>query len=305
MQTTLITAEPGPEAAASLGELVAAAEAADGQSPISDQARVAALRGDRGLRWLRSGGETVGLAVLGEGELDLVVRPEHRGRGHATRALAALLAEEPGPLLAWAHGDRPAADRLLGGAGFRPVRTLLRLALDPARLPDAAGPAPAPPGFAFAAFTPADAAEWLRVNALAFASHPEQGRLGPDDLAALTAEPWFDAADFLLAHREGGGLAGFSWQKVVRGADGAVAGEIYAIGVDPAESGRGLGRALMTAALTRLAGHAPDSVTLYVEGENAPALGLYRSLGFETASVSRQWRRDASPDVHPRGDALG
>ncbi|MEB4613971.1 mycothiol synthase, partial [Leucobacter sp. M11] len=255
--TTLTSAEAAAdvETQRHAEQIIAAAAAHDGQEPISDQARVDARSGDRALRLILGADDgsaepvPVGVAVLGGGELDLVIDPAHRGRGHATRALDALLREEPGPLRAWAHGEQPTADRLLTGAGFAPVRTLLRLALDPALLPEPTRPA-APSGFAFDTFSPADAPEWLRVNALAFASHPEQGRMTQRDLDARQAEAWFDAEDFLLLRPEGteasapGGerpgpgdaLAGFNWLKVVRSeAAGAptVEGEIYAIGVDP------------------------------------------------------------------------
>lgn len=294
--TTLTSAESGhlPETQAAAEAIIRGAAQHDGSEPISDQARVDAKSGARELRVARdSAGTPVGVAVLGDGELDLVIDPAHRGQGHATRALEALLASHEGQLLAWAHGEQPAADRLLSRAGFSPVRTLLRLALDPARLPAPERPA-APEGFTHDTFAPVDATEWLRVNAAAFAHHPEQGLLTRDDLAARQEEPWFDAEDFLLLRPENAPdrIAGFAWLKVSRAPDGAgTTGEIYAIGVDPELAGRGLGRALMNAGLARLAAHRPDRVDLYVEGDNEPALGLYRSLGFTVDTRSQQWLR--------------
>ena len=42
------------------------------------------------------------------------------------------------------------------------------------------------------AFRPGDEAELLRVNAAAFAHHPEQGSMDAAELAERMAEPWFD-----------------------------------------------------------------------------------------------------------------
>ena len=57
-----------------------------------------------------------------------------------------------------------------------------------------------------------DRDEVLRVNAAAFAHHPEQGSLDAEGLAARMAEEWFDPAGLLVADA-GGGLRGFHWTK--------------------------------------------------------------------------------------------
>ena len=145
-----------------------------------------------------------------------------------------------------------------------------------------------PAGFELTTWTDADAADWLAVNAAAFAQHAEQGRMTLDDLRARTASPWFDPAGFLLVRdaREGA-LAAFHWTKVEDGV-----GEVYVVGVAPAYQGRGLGRSVTRAGLAYLrarngAGDVPR-VDLYVDGDNAAAIATYRREGFERADLDVQ-----------------
>lgn len=278
----------------------------DGSSPVSDQALLAATQGHRRLLLFTEGNDTtVAVGVLGQGELDLVVDPAARGRGIGTTALHELLTRS-GPdadLLAWAHGDNPAATALLSGAEFRPVRSLFRMALDPALLPAGATAPSAIPlasGFELRTFDedrPGDASAWVAVNARAFASHPEQGRVTLADFALMRAEGWFDPADlFLLSAPDGAALAGFTWVKTLRDGD-VTETELYAIGVDPDHSGHGLGRALLDVTLARMAQHAPSRVTLYVDGENERAVRMYEAAGFTIDTRSTQWRGPARPQV--------
>ena len=124
-------------------------------------------------------------------------------------------------------------------------------------------------------FRESDAREVVRVNAAAFAEHPEQGAMDLANLSRRMAEPWFDPAGLLVAD-DGSRLLGFHWTKK----HDAALGEVYVVGVDPAAQGRGLGRALTLAGLHHLAGLGLSEVILYVEADNAAALHLYESLGF-------------------------
>lgn len=302
--------------------LLARAEHADGVAPISDQALLAAAQGQRELVLFYAADDeraeaVLAVGALGQGELDLVVDPAARGRGVGRQALAALLGGERADnteLLSWAHGENPATEALLSGAGFVPVRSLYRMELDPALLP-----APSDPlavrfahGLSLAPFDatrpataaqPSDAERWVRVNAAAFASHPEQGRVTLADFALMREEPWFDPSELLLLGAPGAAeLAGYTWVKTVPAAHDAVPDsapgtaqpgpetELYAIGVDPQRAGGGLGRGLLEATLARMAQHAPSRVSLYVDGENERAVRMYEAAGFTVAARSRQWR---------------
>lgn len=135
-----------------------------------------------------------------------------------------------------------------------------------------------------------DDEQWLEVNNRAFSWHPDQGGWTPETLAGRMAEIWFDPDGFLV-HDIDGRIRGFCWTKVHRDIDPAM-GEIYVIGVDPDHGSKGLGRALLRAGLDHLAGLGLDHAFLYVESDNAPALDLYLSEGFEIHHHHRWWSAD-------------
>jgi mycothiol synthase len=139
----------------------------------------------------------------------------------------------------------------------------------------------------------------LHLNASAFAHHPEQGGWTEHDLRLREQEPWFDPDGFFLAEREGR-LVAFHWTKVHSDShsdtnvDPAL-GEVYVLGVDPAESGHGLGSLLTAVGLRYLQGRGLDTVLLYVEATNAAALTVYERQGFERYAVDASYRtRDGS-----------
>ncbi|WP_255579237.1 mycothiol synthase [Cryobacterium sp. PAMC25264] len=269
----------------------------DGYRPFNEQAMLDARSGRRSPQLLIEGEDAVGAAIFGRGEIDLVVHPRYRRRGHATAALRRLFEDEggmSGDLTAWAHGDHPAARRLADRFGFSAERTLLQLER-PLTDADSEAAPELPSGLIIDTFRPApagDAAEWVRLNALVFATHPEQGAITEADLADRMNEPWFDAGDLLLARDtqtgEPGRIVGYNWLKIE---PGATLGEIYVLGVHPDAAGAGLGRALMLAGLGRLRERGCTAVELYVEAESAGPVRLYRSLGFAEATVDVQYRR--------------
>jgi mycothiol synthase len=272
---------------AAFDRLVRRAVAVDGAAPFNDQALIDAETGSRSLLLAIRPPDSpsavellVGAALIGQGELEFVVDPEWRGTGVGSSMLTEILANAPPGLLAWAHGDHPAARALAARFAFDRVRTLLQLRMP---LAPSAGTAPRPAGIT--AFTPGvDDAEWVELNARVFASHPEQGRITVEDLRARQSEPWFDAGDFLLARDDAGRMLGYNWLKI-----DANHGEIYVVGVG--EPGRGLGRSLMLAGLDRMRERGVRTASLYVEGDNERAVSLYRSLGFTDHAVDVQYRR--------------
>lgn len=270
---------------------------------------------------------------------ELVVHPTARrcGIGHKLLKTAEADARIPAisggglsagkELRVWAHGDLAAAQAFTAAMGYEPVRELLLLSRP--LVPDAeAGTATPdnavlPPGYRHRTFRPGhDDAAWVAVNALAFANHPEQGRLSVADLQTRMAEPWFNRQDFHLITFQGNGssgvpenvghlqddrhpenisehennaeqIAAFCWAKVPVLNDGqkGETGEIYAIGVHPQHRRRGLAAYLLQAAAHQMAAAGLKNTTLYVEGNNEAALAAYYTAGFTPLTADIQYAK--------------
>ncbi|MDT4927100.1 MAG: mycothiol synthase [Pseudonocardiales bacterium] len=262
--------------------LAASVEAADGAPPLSDQSLSHLGSGAVTHLLARDGDHLAGYAQLDGRSLeiaadDVAISPLLDAATEAT----------VGDLLVWSHGRRSRLVPVLTDRGFDRVRELhqLRRPLD-----DDASPLPPDPPLADdvvvrAFVSGVDDEAWLALNAAAFAEHREQGSWTIADLQARIAEPWFDAAGFLLAER-GSELLGFHWTKVH--ADGA--GEVYVLGISPEAQGLGLGNALLIRGLRLLAQRGCPHVLLYVDGDNPAALRLYERAGFVRFDLDVQWQ---------------
>ncbi len=284
-------------------------ETVDGIAPFNEETTLALSRGPSPERMhfvARQDDKVIGYAgaaMVGEGaEAELAVDPDHRGHGVGSALLAEILGwleAHITNLRVWAHGDRPAAGGFAAAHGFTRDRVLFQFSRDlegfawPSAWPEGIG-RNWPVGDARAVEIASgvrlrpfrvgrDEAEWLRVNAAAFASHPEQGRWTAADLAAREEETWFDPDGLIVAEDEAG-LLGFHWTKVEDGV-----GEVYVLGVDPRAQGTGLGRTLTLAGLAHLAAHGIRQVDLYADESNAKAVELYQSQGFAVVRTDVQW----------------
>ena len=274
--------------------LVGAARLADGVAPLSEHGLLHLRYDGTGDFIAAADGDIAGYAYLDppsargeEGEItgELVVHPDRRRRGLG-RALAGELTATAGGhvLRLWAHGALPAAAARARAAGFERVRALWQMRR-PLREPLAQPVLPA--GRTLRTFVPGqDEDDWLSLNGRAFAKHPEQGGWTRHDLELREREPWFDPGGFFIAERDGQ-MAGFHWTKV----HDPTLGEVYVVGVDPAEQGSGLGRALTLAGLGHLRDRGVAEAMLYVDEDNVPAIRMYEALGFTRATVDAMYRR--------------
>jgi GNAT superfamily N-acetyltransferase len=85
----------------------------------------------------------------------------------------------------------------------------------------------------------------------------------------------------------GGSTVGFATVGPCRDEDAAGAGEVYAVYVDPAHWGSGVGRRLMDEAVGRLREHGFREGVLWVLDGNERAERFYRALGWEPDGASR------------------
>jgi mycothiol synthase len=310
-----------------VGVLVEQVTEADGIRPLSEHVMLH-LRygGDVDVRHVlgRRDGQLVAYGHLDVTDLvagasaELAVAPHYRRQGVGHGLVEKLVAESPdGRLRLWSHGEHSGAAPLAASMGFARSRTLFQMR----RSLYAALPEPVwPEGVRLRSFLPGiDDDEWVALNARAFVDLPDQGGWTLEDLRVRMREPWFDAEGFLVAEETVSGRAqmvGFHWTKV-HGADarhpGHVhahahdgsqdhdhlhdgqhhghepIGEVYVVGVDPGQHGRGLGRALTLAGLAYLRGRGLPDAMLYVDAENTSAIGLYTSLGFTRWDVDMEF----------------
>ncbi|WP_161606207.1 GNAT family N-acetyltransferase [Microlunatus speluncae] len=176
---------------------------------------------------------------------------------------------------------------LLRRLGFAPTFDMVELELTERPLRS-----PLPNGIRLRTARPDDAEAVSRLLARVWAGRPYFTPPGPDQV-----EDWLAEADlelYLLAENEAG-LVGLASAEF--GGDRA---EVDDLGVDPAVRGRGLGSALVTDLLDRLAERGATRVRLHTEGHDpAGALRLYLRLGFTIVGRSHRFRRALWPGAGP------
>jgi mycothiol synthase len=274
-------------------ELVTAATEFDGVAPVGEQV-LRELGQERTAHLLAADPEGddeiagyLNLSSPGDADAamaELVVHPRARRGGIGAAMARAALDKAAGRNRFWAHGTLPPAQATASALGLVAVRALVQMRRSLRDVPEPR----IPDGVRIRTYAgTGDDAELLRVNNAAFAYHPEQGGWSTAQLDERRSEPWFDPAGLFLAFDQQDRLLGLHWTKVHP--DQAGLGEVYVVGVDPSEQGRGLGQVLTAVGVAslaeRLAGAAEPTVLLYVEADNIAAVRTYERLGFTTYSV--------------------
>lgn len=302
--------KPADTTRARIRAMLLAARASDGRPDIPDGDSLPGEFQDGQYLLAAEGNTVVGCAHLdatadafGRRVAELIVHPEHRRRGVGAELARTLLetaggAQGSDTLRVWSHGDHPGAGVLANRLGLQRARELwvMRCTATDATAEPRWNEMPLPTGLTLRAFVPGkDEQALVDLNARAFSWHPEQAGFSVADLRNEQREEWFDPAGFFLAVRADGSLAGFHWTKIHPANpyrfDGEPVGEVYVLGVDPDAQGGGLGKALTIAGLRYLVSYGLGQVILYVEGDNAAAIGVYRKLGFERHETDVQYAR--------------
>lgn len=280
-----------PDDQRQIREVILAATRIDGVAPVGEQVlrelplsrtrHLVATDDQRIVGYLNLAHPGGGSAPMAE----LVVMPAARQRGIGSAMVKSAIDKGGESTRFWAHGNLGPARATAAALGLKPVREMWQMHRNLGDLP----PVTVPDGIKVRTYRgPADDAELLRVNNAAFSWHPEQGGWTTGDIDERRSELWFDPEGLFLAFDERTGkLAGFHWTKIHL--DHPDVGEVYILGVDPSQQGRGLGRALTLVGLHHLAERLSDaiepSVILYTEADNAAAVRTYQRLGFEVTGV--------------------
>jgi mycothiol synthase len=219
------------------------------------------------------GAEVVAAALLeSDGFARVIVHPDACGRGIGTHLRELVEAAAPAGTLVQQEvpGSNDAARALLEAAGYRAEQHYWRMVLS---LDAPVAAVPWPDAVATRPYAPEQ--DLPEAEALVRSSLPDltgnlaARRIAPDLSTVARAATDGSLAGVVLCERRGAG----------EGQGVADHGFVAYLAVAPALRGRGLGRALLAAALGQMRAGGLTSAALGVNGANASATALYESVG--------------------------
>ena len=171
---------------------------------------------------------------------------------------------------------------LLKQVGFSQVRTYLDMLWTQDELPDLE----LPQGFSVRSFEPGDTPLLTRVQNDAFTGSWGFSPNTEEQIEYRVNMPNTSKSGILFLF-EGDRPAGHCWTVMVP-AENGIKGMIGMIGVVPEYRGKGVSRHILHAGMEYLRSTGLSEIGLEVDGNNGPAVGLYKSTGFKTVG-ERHW----------------
>jgi mycothiol synthase len=220
--------------------------------------------------------------AIGRVVLDCRVHPEHRRRGLATELFNRAInrTKELGVKVAHVNisEDDMVARKTLSELGFSLVRRFLELRLAIGRVDGLDIHPITECGY----LRPGQEDELTKLQNRAFADMWGYNPNTVEEITFRINSSTCSRKDIVLTYDRDRAI-GCCWTGIIceEGIPSVRKGRIHMLGVDPDYRGKGIGRELMMAGLTRLRNRGLKVAELTVDGENTVARALYQSLGFE------------------------
>ena len=240
---------------------------------------------------LEHAGEIKGLALvfrefpIGRSVIEVMTSPELAGSADESELVQRAVARAEAENLTVAHVCvMPDSGRgtVLEQLGFTKVRTYLDMLWDQDQLPELE----LPRGYFVRSFQKGDTPLLTRVQNDAFTGGWGFCPNTEEQIEYRTQMPNTSHAGIVFLF-EGENPAGYCWTVLVPGYNG-IRGIIGMIGVVPDYRGKGVSRHILHAGMKHLRSIGLAEIGLEVDGNNDPAVGLYKSVGFKIMG-ERHW----------------
>jgi len=240
---------------------------------------------------LEQSGQIKGLALIfrefpiGRSIIEVMTTPDLAGSPDEIDLVQRAIAKAESQKLSVAHICVMADSgrgKVLEQAGFTKVRTYLDMLWNMDELAELE----LPEGYSVLSFQTGDTPLLTQVQNDAFTGSWGFCPNTEEQIEYRTQMP-NTSKDGILFLMEGNSPAGYCWTVMVP-AENGVRGVIGMIGVVPDYRGKGLSRHILQAGIKQLRSIGLAEIGLEVDGNNAPAVGLYKSAGFKTMG-ERHW----------------